>query len=127
MESYGSTQNENLCRQHGGEIKNFGEAYNYEYLDNCLNLNSDLCNEINGSWKECIPPDCSDLSKPCPTVTCLGYDVCLLKDEKIFQQEKEIQEFQKKIAIVVIIGLIVIGIILIYKLWKNKKNSVLEK
>jgi hypothetical protein len=77
-----STQSEESCKDEGGRISNFGQAYELEYLDYCLDLSPEICNEIKGVWKDCIPPVCNDLSKPCPTVLCIGYDVCQLYEQK---------------------------------------------
>jgi hypothetical protein len=96
-----SIQNEELCKDNGGTINNSGKAYELENLDYCLDLNPETCSEINGVWEDCIPPDCSDLSKPCPTVLCIEYDVCKLSEkENSFEETHSMPNQKNRIFIV---------------------------
>lgn len=124
-ESYSSKKNEDICKLNDGTVTNVGQAFEKNYLDYCMDLDPKICEEINGNWQECVPPGC-DPSGICIMVECIVHDACVLYDEKIYQQEIELQEFQRNITNVSIIGMVIIGIALVYKLWKNKNKKTLE-
>ena len=117
-----SSQNEEICIQNGGNLKNFGNAMG-EYLDYCMDLNPNSCDEINGTWRNCVGSNCPDISRPCTSVQCIAYDVCVLYDEDAFQQEIEQQITTIQFTNVIIAGAIITSIMLIYIIWKTGKKK----
>lgn len=123
--AYASSFNEEICKANGGNIKNTGIALEDDSLDYCMNLELQICSEINGIWNECVEPDCSDINKPCPTVLCIAEDVCALYDNELSQEKIQMQEIQSQIMILIVIC-VIIAIVLAYIFVRKKRINNLQ-